>query len=236
MKMGAYGLLRFCLPLFPYATMQYLPLISILALIGIVYGALVSMMQRDLKKLVAYSSVSHLGFVVLGIFALNSQGANGAILQMINHGLSTGALFLIVGMIYERRHTREIGDFGGLAKVIPVFSTFFMVVALSSIGLPGLNGFVGEFLILAGVFRANPTYGVGAASGGVLAAVYMLWAYQRVVFGQVRHEENRALKDLSAREIAILVPIVAGMIWVGVYPHPPFNKSPAPAGGGAFPL
>ena len=231
LKMGTYGLVRFCLPLFPYAAVRYLPAISALALVGIVYGALVSMVQQDIKKLVAYSSVSHLGFVVLGIFALNAQGMNGAILQMINHGLSTGALFLMVGMIYERRHTREIEDYGGLARVVPVFSAFFMIVTLSSIGLPGLNGFVGEFLILIGAYKANPTYGVIAATGVILAAVYMLWMYQRVVFGEVRHEENRGLRDLSAREVAILVPIVAGMLWIGVYPNALLNKSAASVNG-----
>ena len=231
LKMGTYGLIRFCLPLFPYAAMHYVPMISALALIGIVYGALVSMVQQDIKKLVAYSSVSHLGFVVLGIFSLNAQGMNGAILQMVNHGLSTGGLFLIVGMIYERRHTREIEDYGGLAKVVPIFSTFFLIITLSSIGLPGLNGFVGEFLILVGAYRANPTYGVIAASGVILAAVYMLWMYQRVVFGEVKHEENRGLRDLSIREIAILVPIVAGMLWIGVYPNALLSKSAVSVNG-----
>ncbi len=224
LKMGTYGLIRFCLPLFPYATNHFLPMISALALVGIVYGALVSMMQRDIKKLVAYSSVSHLGFVVLGIFALNAQGVNGAILQMVNHGLSTGALFLLVGMIYERRHTREIEDFGGLAKILPLFSAFFMIVMFSSIGLPGLNGFIGEFLILVGAFHRNWIYGTIAATGVIIAAVYMLWVYQRVVFGEVKHDENRRLKDLSVREVAILIPIVAGMIWIGVYPNAFLNK------------
>ena len=220
LKMGTYGLIRFCLPLFPEAFVEFVPIASILALIGIIYGALVSMVQRDLKKLVAYSSVSHLGFVVLGIFALNAQGMSGGILHMINHGLSTGALFLIVGMIYERRHTRLIEDFGGLARILPVFTAFFMIVTLSSIGLPGLNGFVGEFLILVGAFRSNVTYAVLGAVGIVLAAAYMLWMFQRVMFGEVRHEENRKLKDLSLREIVVLVPIVLFIVGIGVYPKP----------------
>lgn len=224
LKMGGYGFLRYCLPLFPDATIQFIPLIAVLAIIGIIYGALVAMVQPDLKKLVAYSSVSHLGFVVLGIFALNPQGLSGGVIQMINHGLSTGALFLIVGMIYERRHTRMIEDFGGLAKVLPVFAVFFMIVTLSSIGLPGLNGFVGEFLILLGAFQANTWYGVFAASGVILAAVYMLWMFQRVMFGPVKHEENKVLKDLSVREIAVLVPLILFIVGIGVYPKPILDR------------
>jgi NADH-quinone oxidoreductase subunit M len=220
LKMGTYGFLRFALPLFPEATRFFAPLFSWLAIIGILYGALVSMVQPDLKKLVAYSSVSHLGFVMLGIFALTSQGMEGGILQMINHGLSTGALFLLVGMIYERRHTRLIEEFGGLARVIPVFTAFFLIVTLSSIGLPGLNGFVGEFLILVGTFQVNILYAVLATAGIILAAVYMLWMFQRVMFGTLTKEENRHLLDLTPREVACLVPVVLGIIWIGVYPGP----------------
>ena len=220
LKMGTYGFLRFALPLFPDATQFFTPLFSWLAIVGILYGALVSMVQPDLKKLVAYSSVSHLGFVILGIFALTTQAVEGAILQMINHGLSTGALFLMVGMLYERRHTRMIQDFGGLARSIPVFTAAFLLVTLSSIGLPGLNGFVGEFLILVGTFRVNVLYAVLATAGIVLAAVYMLWMFQRVMFGPVTHEENRGLADLTPREVAVLAPVLALIVWIGVYPQP----------------
>jgi NADH-quinone oxidoreductase subunit M len=225
LKMGTYGFLRFALPLFPQACAHFAPLMVALALVGIIYGALVCMVQPDLKRLIAFSSVSHLGFVMLGIFAFNLQALQGSIIQMINHGLSTGALFLIVGMIYERRHTRLIGDFGGLAKVMPVFAAFFMLVSLSSIGLPGLNGFVGEFLILLGAFQARPLYGVLGAAGVVLAAVYMLWMFQRVMFGQVTHEANRALPDLSGREAALLLPLVVLIVWIGVYPSSFLAKS-----------
>jgi len=220
LKMGTYGFLRFALPLFPDATRYFTPLFSWLAIIGILYGALVSMVQPDLKKLVAYSSVSHLGFVMLGIFALTAQGVAGAILQMINHGLSTGALFLLVGMLYERRHTRMIQDFGGLARIVPVFTAAFLIVTLSSIGLPGLNGFVGEFLILVGTFRVNVLYAVLATAGIILAAVYMLWMFQRVMFGPVTQEANRGLVDLTPREIAVLAPVLALIVWIGIYPQP----------------
>ena len=222
LKMGTYGLLRFCLPLFPQATMAFTPYIATLAVVGIVYGALVSMVQTDIKKLVAYSSVSHLGFVVLGIFALTEEGIQGGIIQMVNHGLSTGALFLIVGMIYDRRHTRQIGEFGGLAKVMPLLSVFFMIVSLSSIGLPGLNGFVGEFLILLGSFHSpylTHWFSIIGATGVIFAAVYILWMYQRVVFGNVTNEANRGLPDLSARELAVLVPVLVFIVWIGVYPN-----------------
>ena len=217
LKMGTYGLVRFCLPLFSEATLEWTPWINGLAVVGIIYGALVAMVQTDIKRLVAYSSVSHLGFVVLGIFAVNQQGMEGAIYQMLNHGISTGALFLIVGMIYDRRHTRLIQEFGGLATSLPVFSTFFMIVTLSSIGLPLLNGFVGEFLVLLGAFKANVTYTVFATSGIILSAVYMLWMYQRVVFGEVTNERNKGLPDLSLREKFILVPMTLLIIWMGVY-------------------
>ncbi len=219
MKMGGYGLLRFCLPLFPEAVAVYAPTIATLAVIGIIYGALVAMVQPDAKKLVAYSSVSHLGFVVLGIFSRQTAGIEGSVLQMVNHGLSTGALFLLVGMIYDRRHTRLIAEYGGLWKQMPVFAVFFLVVMFSSIGLPGLNGFVGEFLILLGTFEFSKSIAVFAALGIILGAVYMLWMYQRVMYGEITHEENRHLKDLSTREIALLVPIVLLMFWIGIYPN-----------------
>lgn len=219
LKMGTYGFLRFCLPMFPNAVSLFTPWIFGLAVIGIIYGALVAMVQPDLKKLVAYSSVSHLGFVMLGIFALNEQGIQGGLIQMVNHGLSTGALFLLVGMIYERRHTRLIADFGGLAKQIPKFAIFFMIVTLSSIGLPGLNGFVGEFLILLGVFLQNKLIGVLAATGVILGAVYMLTMFQRVMFGKLDKDENKSLTDLSAREIGVLLPIVVFIVFIGIYPN-----------------
>lgn len=220
LKMGTYGFIRICMPLFPEATLEYVPYISILAIIAIIYGALVSMVQRDIKSLVAYSSVSHMGFIMLGLFTLNTQGMQGAVIQMINHGISTGALFLMVGMIYERRHTRMIADFGGLAKSIPVFSTFFMIVMLSSIGLPLTNGFVGEFLILLGTWKANPTYAILAATGVVLAACYMLWMYQRVIFGKLTKPENEKMTDLTPREKFILIPIIVLIFLIGIYPKP----------------
>jgi len=220
LKMGTYGFLRFCLPLFPDASVAFAPLIFVLAIIGILYGAWVSTVQPDMKKLVAYSSVSHLGFVMLGLFAFNAQGIEGGILQMVNHGLSTGALFLLVGMIYERRHSRLIADFGGIWAVAPVFSAIFLLVTLSSIGLPGLNGFVGEFLILVGAFQVSRPFAALATAGIIFAAVYMLWMYQRVVFGEVRHEEVRRLTDLSLREVVTLVPILILVVWIGVYPKP----------------
>jgi len=229
LKMGTYGLVRFSLPLFPFATFAYLPYIAVLAIIGIIYGALVSMVQTDFKKLVAYSSVSHLGFVVLGIFALNEEGMQGGVIQMINHGLSTGALFLLVGMIYDRRHTRQIKDFGGLAKSMPVYATFFMIVMLSSAGLPGLNGFVGEFLILVGSFKSDflnsRVYAIAAATGVIFAAVYLLWSYQRVFFGKLENPANQTLKDLSAREWAVLIPVVVFIVWIGVSPNTFLEKS-----------
>lgn len=222
LKMGTYGLIRVCLPLFPNAFMEFAPYMATLAVIGIIYGALVAMVQKDVKKLVAYSSVSHLGFVVLGIFALNTVAVQGAIIQMVNHGLSTGALFLIVGMIYDRRHTRMIKDFGGIAKKMPIFTVMFMIATLASIGLPGLNGFVGEFLILNGSFFSelydNKVFAILAASGVILAAVYMLWMFQRVMFGPLENEENKKLVDLNAREIGLLIPLVIFMFWIGIHP------------------
>jgi len=227
LKMGTYGFIRFAIPLFPKAAFDLVPLVSILAIIGIIYGALVSMMQPDLKRLVAFSSVSHLGYVMLGMFAFNMQGIQGSIYQMLNHGISTGSLFLIVGMIYERRHTRLIADFGGLSKVMPIYAVFFMIVTLSSIGLPGTNGFVGEFLILLGAFQSNVVYGVLAATGVIFGAAYMLWMFQRVMFGKITRPENEKLKDLNAREIGILVPMVIVIFLMGIYPKLFFSKMDA---------
>ena len=218
LKMGTYGFLRFCLPLFPDASLAFGPLVFALAVIGIIYGAWVCTVQPDIKKLVAYSSVSHLGFVMLGIFTLTTQGVVGSVIQMVSHGLSTGALFLLVGMIYERRHTRLIADFGGLWAVVPAFSAVFLLAVLSSVGLPGLNGFVGEFLILVGAFQVNRTLAVLATTGIVFAAVYLLWMYQRVIFGELTHEENRTLTDMSPREWALMVPVMVFIVWIGVYP------------------
>jgi len=221
LKMGAYGFLRFCLPLFPNAALDYGTwLFLTLGLIGIVYGAWLCIVQKDLKRLIAFSSVSHLGFVMLGIFAFNAIAMKGAILQMINHGLSTGALFLIVGMIYERRHTRLIEEFGGLSKVMPAFATLFLIVTLSSIGLPGLNGFVGEFLILQGTFMNYKIFAILGASGVIFAAVYMLWMFQRVMYGEVTNPKNAVLKDLSRREWAVLLPVLFFIFWIGLYPTP----------------
>jgi NADH-quinone oxidoreductase subunit M len=227
LKMGAYGFLRFNLPLFPQAAVQLAPWLALLAVIGILYGAAVSYMQKDFKKLVAYSSVSHLGFVMLGIFALNPQGLAGGILQMVNHGLSTGALFLIVGMLYERRHTRELAAFGGLWKVLPLLGALTLVVTLSSMGLPGLNGFVGEFTILLGAFGSralNSVWYAGAATLGViLAAFYLLHMFEKVFLGPVSHAENQGLADLNAREVITLVPLLLLIFWIGLYPQPFFN-------------
>ncbi|HLO25815.1 MAG TPA: NADH-quinone oxidoreductase subunit M [Geobacteraceae bacterium] len=229
LKMGTYGYLRFAMPLFPDAAAKFTPLVATLAVIGIIYAALVAMVQEDVKKLVAYSSVAHLGFVMLGIFALNQQGVAGGMLQMLNHGVSTGALFLIVGFIYERRHTRLISDFGGLSKQMPIFATIFMIVTLSSIGLPGTNGFVGEFLVLLGAYESNLRwYAIIATSGVILSAVYMLWMFQRVMFGELDNPKNQKLEDLNAREIAIMVPLVALIFIMGVYPTPFLDKM-APA-------
>jgi len=227
LKMGTYGFVRFSLPLFPYASHQFVPLICWLAVAGIIYGALVAMVQEDLKKLIAYSSVSHLGFVILGIFVFNVQGMEGGILQMINHGLSTGALFLLVGMLYERRHTRMIADYGGVTKKMPVFAVFFMVMTLSSIGLPGLNGFVGEFLILLGTFKTNVYLAVVATTGVILSACYMLWMFQRVMFNKMTNPENKKLKDINKREWALLLPITLLVFWIGIYPKPIISRMDA---------
>ncbi len=216
LKMGAYGLARFCLPLFPEAAREFAGPIVVLALVGIVYGALVAMVQPDIKKLVAYSSVSHLGFVVLGIFSFNQQALDGAVYQMLNHGVSTGALFLLVGMLYDRRHTHLITDFGGLATPTPVLAGFFLFTTLSSIGLPLLNNFVGEFLVLLGAYNARPAYAYIAAVGVILSAAYMLWMYQRVFFGEVTLEANRALPDAGLRERFVLAPALILMLWMGV--------------------
>jgi NADH-quinone oxidoreductase subunit M len=220
LKMGTYGFYRFAMPLFPDAARAALPWIAGLAVVGIIYGAMVALVQPNVKKLVAYSSVSHLGFVMLGLFALNSTGVQGSVIQMINHGISTGALFFICGMLYERRHTYEIEDFGGLSAVMPVFAVLFMIVTLSSIGLPGLNGFVGEFLILVGMFQSHPWMTGIATAGVILAAYYMLRMFQRVMFGEVDQEANRGLRDLAGRELVILLPLVALIVWIGVYPAP----------------
>jgi NADH-quinone oxidoreductase subunit M len=224
LKMGTYGFLRFAIPLFPEAAHAAVPVIMALAVIGIIYGALVAMVQPDLKKLVAYSSVSHLGFVMLGLFAFDVQGAAGAIYQMLGHGISTGALFLLVGVVYERRHTRLISEYGGLWKQMPLYASVFLVVMLSSIGLPGLNGFIGEFLILLGTFGANVWAGVFAVSGVVLGAVYMLRVYQRMMFGPLTHEENKKLPDLSHREVVVFAPLLALMLVMGLYPNPLLSR------------
>jgi NADH-quinone oxidoreductase subunit M len=220
LKMGTYGFLRFAIPLFPLAAREAAPLLIGLAVAGIVYGALVATVQPDLKKLVAYSSVAHLGFVVLGLFAFTPIAVAGSVYQMLNHGLSTGALFLLVGMIYERRHTRLIADFGGLWTVMPRFSVCLLVAMLASVGLPGLNGFVGEFLILCGAFGPWPRATAVATSGVVLGALYLLWMYERVIFGPLVHEENRRLADLSPRELTVLVPVLGLCFVMGVCPAP----------------
>ena len=224
LKIGAYGLIRFNLTLFPEASNYFKTFVSILALIGIVYGAVVALIQTDVKRLVAYSSVSHLGFVVLGTFAFTNQGMSGGVLQMVNHGLSTGALFLLVGMLYERTHTRDLGKMGGLAGPMPALAGVFLFVALSSVGLPGLNGFVGEFLILLGTFVASKVYAMIAVTAVVLAAVYLLWAYQRAMHGKLRNEEHRRLPDLSRMEWAILAPIMAVILFIGIYPKPLLDR------------
>ena len=227
LKMGAYGFLRFNLSLFPQTFVQLAPWIGGLAVVGILYGAAVAYAQKDLKKLVAYSSVSHLGFVMLGIAALNPQGLAGAVLQMVNHGVSTGALFLFVGMLYERRHTRDLADFGGLWKVMPILGTLTLIIMLSSVGLPGLNGFVGEFNILLGAFGSSALgsfwFAALAALGVVLAAAYLLKMFEQTFLGPIKHEENRALLDLNPREIITLLPLLVLMFWIGLYPAPFLN-------------
>jgi NADH-quinone oxidoreductase subunit M len=220
LKLGTYGFLRLSLTLFPQASRELFPLMAVLAVIGILYGAIVAAMQRDLKRLIAYSSISHLGFIVLGMFALTSQGLSGAVLQMVNHGLSTGALFLLFGMVYDRRHTRLIEDYGGLSTRMPVLGGFFAFAMLASIGLPGLNGFVGEFLTLLGTWARNPTFAVLGACGVVFAAVYLLWAYQRVFQGPVKIPEAEHLEDLSGREVLGVLPIFVIILFIGLYPRP----------------
>jgi NADH-quinone oxidoreductase subunit M len=226
LKMGTFGFLRFALPLFPGAAMNPTVrlIIVVLAVIGIVYGALVAMVQPDFKKLVAYSSVSHLGFVMLGIFALTLQSVQGALMVMINHGISTGALFLLVGMIYERRHTRMIEAYGGIARVVPMFAAVLTFVSLSSIGLPGTNGFVGEFLVLVGSFKSYPGLTILATTGVIFAAAYLLWAIQRVLFNPLDKRENTHIPDLNWREIAISLPIIAAILWLGLYPAPVLRR------------
>ncbi len=216
LKLGTYGILRFCLPLFPEAAHRLAQPIAVLAIIGIVYGALVATVQTDLKRLVAYTSVSHLGFVVLGIFAFNTTAVEGAIYQMLNHGISTGALFLGVGMLYDRRHTHEIKQYGGLATPMPVLMSFFLFIALSSLALPPLNGFIGEFLILIGTFQTHHAWASWAASGAVLSAIYLLWAYQRVALGEVTVEKNKTLPDASTRERVILVTMAVAILFMGI--------------------
>ena len=236
LKMGGYGFVRLGIPLFGEAAIQAAPLIQTLAVIGIVYGACLALAQSDLKKLVAYSSISHLGYVMLGLFALTPEAIEGSILQMVNHGVSTGALFILVGIIYERRHTREIADFGGLAYRLPVFATAFMIITLSSVALPGTNGFVGEFLILLGSFQSAWAYFMAnqgafrlvlmvfATSGVILGAYYMLWMVQRVFFGPLNNEKNKNLKDLSLREMIVLLPFIVFVFWIGIYPKTYLNK------------
>jgi NADH-quinone oxidoreductase subunit M len=229
LKMGTYGLMRFNLPLFPQAAFDYAPAIAVLAIIGIIYGALVSFAQKDIKKLVAYSSISHLGFVLLGIFTLNNAGIQGAILQGVNHGLSTGALFFLVGVIYEQRHTREMSEYGGLWLAVPVFSVLSLIVVLSSMGLPGLNGFVGEFTILLGSMGAESLgthpwiYTAFAASGVILAAVYLLWMFQNVFMGPLTNPKNKDLRDVNSRELAIFLAFILFIVWIGIAPSGYFN-------------
>ncbi len=227
LKMGGYGFLRLAFPLFPEAVAQYQMVFMGLGAIAIVYGAWVAMVQPDIKKLVAYSSVSHMGYVVIGLFSLNGVGVSGSIYQMLNHGISTGALFLLVGMIYERRHTREISEFGGLTKVMPLFAVSFLIITLSSIALPGTNGFVGEFLILLGTWKASPWTAAIAGTGVIFGAVYMLWMFQRVMFGPLKNPENEKLRDLSLREVVVLLPLLFMAIWMGVKPNLFFAKMDA---------
>src|SRR5438874_7838890 len=220
LKMGTYGFVRFSLPILPDASRYFVPLVAALSIVGIVYGALVALAQTDWKRLVAYSSVSHMGMVMLGMFALTPVALTGSIVQQLNHGISTGALFLIVGIVYERRHTREISDYGGLSKVMPVYAAVFLIMTMSSIGLPALNGFIGEFLILQGVFVASKMWAAFAASGVVLGAAYMLYLYQRTMFGRIENPKNERLLDLSHREFATFAPLLILAVWMGLYPEP----------------
>jgi NADH-quinone oxidoreductase subunit M len=220
LKMGTYGFLRFSLPILPEASRHFVPFIVLLSIIGIVYGALVALAQKDWKRLVAYSSVSHMAMVMLGMFALNPVGITGSIVQQLNHGISTGALFLIVGIVYERRHTREISEYGGLSKVMPVYAAVFLIMTMSSIGLPTLNGFIGEFLILQGVFVKSMMWAAFAASGVVLGAAYMLYLYQRTMFGKIENPKNEGLFDLSHREFVTFAPLIVLAVWMGLYPTP----------------
>jgi NADH-quinone oxidoreductase subunit M len=226
LKMGTFGFLRYAVPFFPQVAMSpwVTNLVLVLALVGIVYGALVAMVQPDIKKLVAYSSVSHLGFVMLGIWAATVQSLDGAVMVMIGHGFSTGALFFLVGMLYERRHTRDISAYGGIARVVPVFSLVFSVVALSSIGLPGLNGFIGEFLVLLGSFRVHPVSAGIATTGVIFAAAYLLWALQRIIYNRLDKPENEGLTDLTPRELAVMAPLLAGIVWLGLFPGPVLRR------------
>jgi NADH-quinone oxidoreductase subunit M len=226
LKLGTFGFLRLAVPLFPTAAMHpaVRTAVLVLAVIGIVYGALVSLVQPDFKKLVAYSSVSHLGFVMLGIFALTVQSVQGALMVMINHGLSTGALFFLIGMIYERRHTRLIENYGGIARVVPLFAALLTLVSLSSIGVPGTNGFVGEFLVLIGSFRTTPVLTLIATTSVIISAAYLLWAIQRILFNALDKPENEHVPDLNRRELLLMVPLVAGIIWLGVYPAPVLRR------------
>jgi NADH-quinone oxidoreductase subunit M len=220
LKMGTYGFIRFSLPILPEATRAFVPMMVLLSIIGIVYGALVAMAQKDWKRLVAYSSVSHMAMVMLGMFALNPVGITGSIIQQLNHGISTGALFLLVGVVYERRHTREISEYGGLSKIMPAYAAVFLIMTMSSIGLPALNGFIGELLILQGVFTASKIWALFAASGIVLGAAYMLSLYQRTMFGKVENPKNETLPDLSLREWATFAPLIVLAVWIGIYPAP----------------
>lgn len=223
LKMGTFGLLRYAMPLLPDATLRYAPWLIGVSVVGVLYGAIVALMQSDVKRLVAYSSVSHMGFVVLGTFALNDVATTAAVVQMVNHGLSTGALFLLIGFLYERRHTRRIADFGGLAKQVPIMAGLWLLVSMSSLALPGLNGFVGEFPILLGTFATNRTAAVLAAFGAVLAALYLLWAYQRIFHGPLETDANRGTTDLTGREIAIMTPLLVLIVGIGLYPGPLFD-------------
>jgi NADH-quinone oxidoreductase subunit M len=231
LKMGTYGFIRFSLPLLPADPLlraKIIHILIVLSLVGIIYGAVVCLMQKDMKRLIAYSSVSHLGFCTLGIFALTPNGLSGSVLQQINHGISTGALFLIVGVLYERRHTRLISEFGGLATPMPNFAAIYLIVSLSSLGMPLLNGFIGEFTILQGAFVVSKAWAAWGTLGIVLGAAYLLWLYQRVMFGSVTHDINKALPDLNLREYAILLPLVFMAFWIGIYPKPFFDYINSP--------